>query len=85
MYFSGFYSVWLWRESDLLGFVGRDVQKATYNFTTAIGQGAFGPVYKAQMSTGETFAVKVLAANSTQGQNEFLAEVIGSLHLHTIH
>ncbi|PQP92170.1 calcium/calmodulin-regulated receptor-like kinase 1 [Prunus yedoensis var. nudiflora] len=60
----------------------RDVQKATYNFTTAIGQGAFGPVYKAQMSTGETFAVKVLAANSTQGQNEFLAEVLllGRLH-----
>ncbi|XP_008225009.2 PREDICTED: calcium/calmodulin-regulated receptor-like kinase 1 [Prunus mume] len=71
-----------WTNSDLLGSVGRDVQKATYNFTTAIGQGAFGPVYKAQMSTGETFAVKVLAANSTQGQNEFLAEVLllGRLH-----
>lgn len=55
---------------------GRDIKKATCDFTTAIGQGAFGPVYKAQMTTGDTFAVKVLAANSSQGQHEFLAEVI---------
>ncbi|KAM1796995.1 hypothetical protein ACFX11_037163 [Malus domestica] len=60
----------------------RDIQEATYNFATTIGQGAFGPVYKAQMSTGDTFAVKVLASNSTQGQSEFLSEVLllGRLH-----
>jgi len=52
------------------------LQKATYNFTTLIGQGAFGPVYKAQMSTGETVAVKVLATNSKQGEKEFHTEVI---------
>lgn len=51
------------------------MQKATYNFTTLIGQGAFGPVYKAQMSTGETVAVKVLATNSKQGEKEFQTEV----------
>jgi hypothetical protein len=51
------------------------LQKATYNFTTLIGQGAFGPVYKAQMSTGETVAVKVLATNSKQGEKEFHTEV----------
>ena len=51
------------------------MQKATYNFTTLIGQGAFGPVYKAQMSTGETVAVKVLATNSKQGEKEFHTEV----------
>ncbi|KAK7290804.1 hypothetical protein RIF29_05514 [Crotalaria pallida] len=60
----------------------KDLQKATYNFTTLIGQGAFGPVYKAQMSTGETVAVKVLATNSKQGEKEFHTEVmlLGRLH-----
>ena len=54
----------------------RDLQKATYNFTTLIGQGAFGPVYKAQMSTGETVAVKMLATDSKQGEKEFQTEVV---------
>ncbi|XP_064966061.1 calcium/calmodulin-regulated receptor-like kinase 1 isoform X1 [Musa acuminata AAA Group] len=60
----------------------RDLQKATRNFTTLIGQGAFGPVYKAQMPTGETVAVKVLATNSKQGEKEFQTEVLllGRLH-----
>ncbi|KAL6198007.1 hypothetical protein ACLB2K_027799 [Fragaria x ananassa] len=61
---------------------GRDIKKATCDFTTAIGHGAFGPVYKAQMSTGETFAVKVLASDSRQGQHEFLAEVLLLARLH---
>lgn len=56
----------------------RDLQKATYNFTTLIGQGAFGPVYKAQMSTGEIVAVKVLATDSKQGEKEFQTEVTGN-------
>ncbi|KAG7567366.1 Protein kinase domain, partial [Arabidopsis thaliana x Arabidopsis arenosa] len=47
-----------------------DLQKATCNFTTLIGQGAFGPVYKAQMSTSETVAVKVLATYSTGEKHE---------------
>ncbi|XP_008801077.1 calcium/calmodulin-regulated receptor-like kinase 1 [Phoenix dactylifera] len=60
----------------------KDLQKATSNFTTLLGQGAFGPVYKAQMSTGETVAVKVLATNSKQGEKEFQTEVLllGRLH-----
>ncbi|KAI9093380.1 hypothetical protein K1719_027394 [Acacia pycnantha] len=60
----------------------KELQKATRNFTTLIGQGAFGPVYKAQMSTGETVAVKVLATNSKQGEREFHTEVmlLGRLH-----
>ena len=41
-----------------------------------IGQGAFGPVYKAQMTTGETVAVKVLSTDSKQGEREFQTEVI---------
>lgn len=59
--------------------MGRDLQRATYNFTTLIGQGAYGPVYKAQMSTGETVAVKVLATDSKQGEKEFQTEVLLTL------
>ncbi|XP_004487628.1 calcium/calmodulin-regulated receptor-like kinase 1 [Cicer arietinum] len=68
--------------SGILEYSYKDLQKATYNFTTLIGQGAFGPVYKAQMSTGETVAVKVLATNSKQGEKEFHTEVmlLGRLH-----
>ncbi|XP_071722964.1 calcium/calmodulin-regulated receptor-like kinase 1 [Rutidosis leptorrhynchoides] len=83
-------SVWLngFKRTNMVSFSGipeynyRDLQKATCNFTTIIGQGAFGPVYKAQMSTGETVAVKVLATDSKQGEKEFQTEVtlLGRLH-----
>ncbi|KNA16931.1 hypothetical protein SOVF_084740 [Spinacia oleracea] len=68
--------------SGILEFAYRDLQKATQNFTTLVGQGAFGPVYRAQMSTGETVAVKVLATDSKQGEREFETEVklLGRLH-----
>ncbi|XP_022759176.1 calcium/calmodulin-regulated receptor-like kinase 2 isoform X2 [Durio zibethinus] len=60
----------------------KDVQKATENFTTILGEGSFGPVYKATMPTGGVAAVKVLAANSHQGEKEFHTEVclLGRLH-----
>nr|CAD1823239.1 unnamed protein product [Ananas comosus var. bracteatus] len=60
----------------------KDLQKATSNFTTLIGQGAFGSVYNAHLSTGEILAVKVLANNSKQGEKEFQTEVLllGRLH-----
>ncbi|XVF77669.1 hypothetical protein PTKIN_Ptkin14bG0065600 [Pterospermum kingtungense] len=83
-------SMWLegFRKSNVVSMSGipeypyKDLQKATYNFTTLIGQGAFGPVYKAQMLTGETVAVKVLATDSKQGEKEFQTEVmlLGRLH-----
>ncbi|XP_015897947.3 calcium/calmodulin-regulated receptor-like kinase 1 [Ziziphus jujuba] len=83
-------SLWLegFKKSNVVSVSGipeysyKDLQKATYNFTTLIGQGAFGPVYKAQMSTGETVAVKVLATDSKQGEKEFQTEVmlLGRLH-----
>ncbi|KAI3410620.1 Protein kinase domain-containing protein [Psidium guajava] len=83
-------SVWLdgFKKSSTVSVSGipeycyKDLQKATCNFTTVIGQGAFGPVYKAQMSTGETVAVKVLATDSKQGEREFQTEVklLGRLH-----
>ncbi|XWS12770.1 hypothetical protein CRYUN_Cryun37aG0118800 [Craigia yunnanensis] len=52
--------------------------------STLISEGAFGPVYKAQMATGQTVpvAVKILATDSRQGAMEFLTEVLllGRLH-----
>nr|CAN76053.1 hypothetical protein VITISV_019641 [Vitis vinifera] len=47
-----------------------------------LGQGSFGPVYKATMATGGVVAVKVLASNSKQGEKEFQTEVslLGRLH-----
>ncbi|KAJ0801752.1 putative protein kinase RLK-Pelle-LRR-I-2 family [Helianthus annuus] len=68
--------------SGILEYSYKDLQKATYNFTSLIGQGAFGSVYKAQMTTGEAVAVKVLATDSKQGEKEFQTEVmlLGRLH-----
>ncbi|KAJ4763911.1 Protein kinase superfamily protein [Rhynchospora pubera] len=60
----------------------KDIQKATQNFTTILGQGSFGPVYKAVMLTGEVVAVKVLASDSRQGEREFQTEVALLSRLH---
>ncbi|XP_071702196.1 calcium/calmodulin-regulated receptor-like kinase 1 [Rutidosis leptorrhynchoides] len=86
----GYYSFWFGGSkkshvvaaSGILEYPYKDLQKATCNFTSIIGQGAFGSVYKAEMSTGETVAVKVLATNSKQGEKEFHTEVslLGRLH-----
>ncbi|KAJ6936420.1 calcium/calmodulin-regulated receptor-like kinase 2 isoform X4 [Populus alba x Populus x berolinensis] len=62
--------------SGILRYSYKDIQKATQKFTTVLGQGSFGPVYKAVMSTGEVLAVKVLASNSKQGGKEFQTEVL---------
>ena len=53
----------------------RDLQEATNNFTMLLGQGSFGPEYKAVMATGEVVAVKALASDSTQGEREVQTEV----------
>ncbi|KZV51609.1 putative leucine-rich repeat receptor-like serine/threonine-protein kinase [Dorcoceras hygrometricum] len=60
----------------------KDIQKGTQNFTTVLGQGSFGPVYKAIMPAGEVVAVKVLASNSKQGEKEFHTEVSLLARLH---
>lgn len=73
---------WLASASGIPRYSYKDIQKATQNFTTLIGQGSFGPVYKAVMATGETVAVKALASDSKQGEKEFQTEVslLGRLH-----
>lgn len=60
----------------------KDIQKATQNFTTILGEGSFGPVYRAVMPTNEVVAVKVLANNSKQGEREFQTEVLLLSRLH---
>nr|GEV72164.1 calcium/calmodulin-regulated receptor-like kinase 2 [Tanacetum cinerariifolium] len=68
--------------SGLLKYSYKDIQKATKNFTTILGKGSFGPVYKAVMPAGEVVAVKALACYSKQGEIEFQTEVslLGRLH-----
>ncbi|CAI8594206.1 unnamed protein product [Vicia faba] len=68
--------------SGILKYSYKELQKATQNFTTTLGEGSFGTVYKATMPTGEVIAVKVLAHNSKQGEREFQTEVslLGRLH-----
>ncbi|BBN03899.1 hypothetical protein MPTK1_3g00460 [Marchantia polymorpha subsp. ruderalis] len=60
-----------------------ELKKATNNFTALLGQGAFGPVYKAILQpSATTLAVKVLSSYSKQGEKEFQTEVmlLGRLH-----
>lgn len=82
LWFDSFKRTHVVSASGILEYSYRDLQKATQNFTSVIGQGAYGPVYKAQMSTGEAVAVKVLANDSKQGEKEFQTEVklLGRLH-----
>ncbi|KAI4379779.1 hypothetical protein MLD38_006032 [Melastoma candidum] len=61
----------------------KDLQTATNNFTTKLGQGGFGSVYRGVLPDGAVIAVKKLEGIG-QGKKEFRAEVciIGSIHHH---
>ncbi|KAF3453296.1 hypothetical protein FNV43_RR03736 [Rhamnella rubrinervis] len=52
------------------------IESATNSFTTEIGEGGFGHVYKGQLPEGQEIAVKRLSRVSTQGVEEFKNEVI---------
>nr|DAD41255.1 TPA_asm: hypothetical protein HUJ06_015578 [Nelumbo nucifera] len=60
----------------------KETKRATYNFSTTIGQGGFGTVYKAQFSDGFVAAVKRMNKVSEQGEDEFCREMelLGRLH-----
>ncbi|KAK7413015.1 hypothetical protein VNO78_04832 [Psophocarpus tetragonolobus] len=64
-------------------FTGEQLRIATDNYSTSLGSGGFGQVYKGKLSDGTTLAVKVLRANSDKRIGEqFMAEVstIGKIH-----
>ncbi|XP_027183757.1 probable serine/threonine-protein kinase PBL7 [Coffea eugenioides] len=59
-------------------FTFRELAMATKNFRQEclLGEGGFGKVYKATLQSGEVVAVKRLDRNGTQGNKEFLVEVL---------
>ncbi|XP_020553082.1 G-type lectin S-receptor-like serine/threonine-protein kinase At1g67520 [Sesamum indicum] len=63
---------------DLRMFTYASIQSATNNFSSdyKLGQGGFGPVYKAKTSEGRDIAVKLLSRQSGQGLLEFKTELI---------
>lgn len=52
-----------------------DIEAATQNYKTSIGEGGFGSVYRGTLLDGQEVAVKVRSATSTQGTREFENEV----------
>ncbi|XP_008781474.2 probable receptor-like protein kinase At1g49730 isoform X1 [Phoenix dactylifera] len=60
----------------------KETRKATGNFSTIIGRGVFGIIYKAQYDDGSIFAVKRINNISEQGEVEFCREMelLGRLH-----
>ncbi|KAG6640817.1 probable L-type lectin-domain containing receptor kinase S.5 [Carya illinoinensis] len=62
----------------------KDLRKATGNFNprSKLGKGGFGTVYKGFLANKLEVAVKRVSKDSSQGKQEFIAEVttIGSLH-----
>jgi len=58
-------------------FTYKELAMATKNFARSelLGRGGFGSVYKGQLRDKSAVAVKSIAKDSRQGENEFLAEV----------
>ncbi|KAL9235662.1 hypothetical protein vseg_010404 [Gypsophila vaccaria] len=65
-------------------FTFRELASATKNFRAEclVGEGGFGRVYKGQLSSGKTVAVKQLDRNGLQGNKEFMVEVLMLSLLH---
>ncbi|XP_050231358.1 probable serine/threonine-protein kinase PBL7 [Mercurialis annua] len=58
-------------------FTYEELAIATNNFSSLIGRGGFGAVYKGKLeSTGQVIAVKQLDLSGIQGEKEFLVEVL---------
>ncbi|XP_021842504.2 probable receptor-like protein kinase At1g49730 [Spinacia oleracea] len=63
----------------------KETRKATNNFSTVIGQGGFGTVYKAEFSDGLIVAVKQMNKVSEQAEDEFCREIELLARLHHRH
>ncbi|KAL9417858.1 hypothetical protein AB3S75_040783 [Citrus x aurantiifolia] len=63
----------------------KETKKATDNFSTIIGQGGFGTVYKAQFSDGSLIAVKRMDKISEQVEGDFCREIELLARLHHRH
>ncbi|KAH1041639.1 hypothetical protein GLYMA_09G056000v4, partial [Glycine max] len=64
-------------------FTEKQLGIATDNYSTLLGSGGFGEVYKGNLSDGTTVGVKVLRGNSDKRiEEQFMAEVgtIGKIH-----
>ncbi|MCO5571551.1 hypothetical protein L7F22_025294 [Adiantum nelumboides] len=62
-----------------------EIQKATDDFSTIIGRGGFGTVYKARFADGLTAAVKRMNMITRHSQQEFCKEMEFLGHLHHRH
>ncbi|XP_027916516.1 probable receptor-like protein kinase At1g49730 isoform X4 [Vigna unguiculata] len=63
----------------------KEIKRATEDFSTVIGQGGFGTVYKADFSDGLVAAVKRMNRISEQGEDEFCREIELLARLHHRH
>ncbi|KAL8541403.1 hypothetical protein ACS0TY_002606 [Phlomoides rotata] len=63
----------------------KETKKATNNFTTVIGQGGFGIVYKAEFQDGLVAAVKRMNKVSEQAEGDFCRELELLARLHHRH
>ncbi|KAL5216306.1 hypothetical protein ABZP36_007707 [Zizania latifolia] len=63
----------------------KETMKATNNFSTIIGKGGFGTVYKAQFSDGSIAAVRRMDKVSRQAEEEFCREMELLARLHHRH
>ncbi|KAA0037116.1 putative receptor-like protein kinase [Cucumis melo var. makuwa] len=63
----------------------KEIKKATDSFSTTIGQGGYGTVYKAQFTDDVVVAVKRMNKVSEQGEDEFGREIELLARLHHRH
>jgi len=63
----------------------KEKKRVTGNFSTVIGKGAFGAVYKAQFDDGSIAAVKRMDKVSQQGEEDFCQEMELLPRLHHRH